>query len=59
MFFQANLENFLEDESLAGLMNGLIADIGPEAVSIIWEEIKEIYDKPIEDVNKKNVCLLA
>lgn len=53
--FQTSLENFLEDEELAGLINGLITDIGPEAVSIIWEEIKEIYDKPIEDVIKKKI----
>ncbi|KAJ3628327.1 hypothetical protein MTP99_015640 [Tenebrio molitor] len=41
--------NFMDDDELEKLFNDVITSIAPESLGIIWEEMKEIFDKPLED----------
>jgi hypothetical protein len=39
----------MDDDELEKLFNDVITSIAPESLGIIWEEMKEIFDKPLED----------
>ncbi|RZB40572.1 uncharacterized protein BDFB_008715, partial [Asbolus verrucosus] len=44
-------DNLMGDE-LEALINRVISAIGPEALEIIWSEMKDIFDKPLEDMHE-------
>jgi hypothetical protein len=48
--------NFMDDDELEKLFNDVITSIAPESLGIIWEEMKEIFDKPLEDVSLSSLC---
>jgi hypothetical protein len=54
--FQNHFFNFMDDDELEKLFNDVITSIVPESLGIIWEEMKEIFDKPLEDVSLSSLC---
>lgn len=40
----------MNDDELEVLFNNVISDIAPEAVDIIWSEIKEYADEPLQEI---------
>ncbi|XP_044258471.1 uncharacterized protein LOC123007306 [Tribolium madens] len=44
-----HFDKFMDDPDLEKLFNDAIMDILPETFNILWAEMKDIFDKPLED----------